>query len=99
MNFGWLKKRKIVANFKGGDITSDGGILLVKQIDNKIGLTRKISKVIKDFRVKGKCKHSLVSILRQRIFGIVLGYEDLNNHDDLRNDKLIQVVEIGRAHV
>ena len=91
MNFGWLKKRKIVANFNGGDITSDGGILLVKQIDNKIGLTRKISKVRKDLRMKRKCKHSSLCILRQRIFGITLGYEDLNDHDILRNDKLIQV--------
>ncbi len=91
MNFGWAKKQKIDVIFNGGEITSDGGMLLIKQIDKKIGLTKNLSRIIKDLRVKKKCKHSLLLFLRQLIFGIAHGYEDLNDHKQLRNDKLIQV--------
>ena len=90
MDFGWIKKRKIIANFSGGDITSDSGILLIKNVDKKIKLTEKISKMLNDPRLKSKCTHSVLSMLRQLVYGIVQGYEDLNDHQKTRIDKLIQ---------
>lgn len=90
MKFGQCKGRKIEAKFRGGDISSDGGILLLKSTDDKVKLTKKISHVLNDPRIKQKCNHSILSLLRQRIYAIAQGYEDLNDHDQLRNDKLIQ---------
>ncbi len=90
MKFRWVKNRKISINFNGGHITSDGGILLLQKIDNKLGLTKKISRRIKDLRIKGKVKHKIESMIRQRIYGLACNYEDLNDHNELRNDLLIQ---------
>ncbi len=90
MNFGCCKGRKINLDFDGGSITSDGGVLLLRSIDKKINLTKKLSKVLNDFRIKNRCKHSVLFMLRQLIYGIALGYEDLNDHNQIRNDILIQ---------
>jgi len=90
MKLGWVKNHEIIANFNGGHITSDGGILLLKKINKKLKLTEKISKIIKDNRMKNKCKHSISSIIKQRIFGIACGHEDLNDHNQLRRDILFQ---------
>jgi len=86
IEFSSSKGRKIHGQFKGGDITSDGGVMLLTQVDNKLKLTRRLGKVIEDPRVKRRCDHSLLSVLRQRIYGLCLGYEDLNDHDTLRKD-------------
>lgn len=90
MNFGWCKNRKIDVDFTGGNITSDAGVLLLKTADQKIKLTQRISKILNDPRIKRYCKHSILHMLRQRIYGLSLGYEDLNDHDQLRNDEVIQ---------
>jgi hypothetical protein len=90
MDFGTCRGRKIEVDFTGGDITSDAGVLLLKIADKKINLTPRISKILNDPRVKKYCKHSVLSMLRQLVYGIGLGYEDLNDHDQLRNDKVIQ---------
>ncbi len=90
MKFGRCKGRKIEVNFDGGDITSDAGVLLLRNIDQKVKLTPRIAKILNDPRVKRYCKHSVLSMLRQLVYGIALGYEDLNDHDQLRNDKIIQ---------
>ena len=90
MKFRWVKNRKISINFNGGHITSDGGMLLLQKIDNKLGLTKKISRRIKDLRIKGKVKHKILTMIRQRVFGIAHGYADLNDQNHLRNDLLSQ---------
>jgi len=90
MDFGHCKGRKIEVDFTGGDITSDAGILLLKNADQKINLTPRIAKILNDPRVKKSCHHSVLSMLRQLVYGIGIGYEDLNDHDQIRNDKLIQ---------
>ncbi|NIP26993.1 MAG: IS1380 family transposase, partial [Phycisphaerae bacterium] len=86
IRFSSSKGRKVEGGFNGGDITSDGGVMLLSQMDKQIKLTNHLSKVIVDSRVKKRCDHSLLSLLRQRIYGICLGYEDLNDHDTLRKD-------------
>ena len=81
MYFGRCKGRKIEVDFSGGDITSDAGILLLKNADEKINLTTRIAKILNDPRVKKYCHHSVLSMLRQLVYGIGVGYEDLNDHD------------------
>jgi hypothetical protein len=90
IEFPSVKKRKVQVDFSGGDITSDGGVLLLRQADRLMGLTAAIGKVLKDGREKGKVKHDILCMLRQRIYGLALGYEDLNDHDSLRGDLAFQ---------
>lgn len=92
MKFGYCKGRKLEAEFKGGDITSDAGVLLLRNADRKIKLTERISRVLNDPRVKRKSNHPSLSLLRQRVYAIAMGYEDLNDHFHLREDKLVQAV-------
>jgi Transposase DDE domain group 1 len=83
-------KKLIEVNFAGGDITSDGGVLLLRQADRKLNLTKSLSKILPDPRNQSLITHSWISMLKQRIFGIALGYEDLNDHETLRKDPAIQ---------
>lgn len=91
MEFTSLKSRKIEASFSGGSITSDGGILLLRQIEEKTNLLKKVSEVIPDLRSQDKITHSIETMLQQRVLGLALGYEDLNDHSTLRNDDAFQV--------
>lgn len=91
MEFTSLKNRKVEASFSGGSITSDGGILLLRQVEKKIKLLEKAARIIPDIRDKGKITHSIQNMLKQRVFGIALGYEDLNDHSTLRDDIAFQV--------
>jgi len=84
------KRRKVEAQFIGGDITSDGGVMLLREVDKKLNLTERIASVFKDPRCKNKIQHDLLAMLRQRVYSIALGYEDLNDHDTLRKDKAVQ---------
>lgn len=84
------KGRKIQANFNGGEITSDAGAMLVSQADKIINLTKRIAATANDPRDQGKIKHTILHMLRQRVYGLALGYEDLNDHDSLRHDTAIQ---------
>lgn len=86
--FTGFKRRKIDFDFGGGSVSSDGGVLLLKQADRKLNLLKRVAEVMDkyDDRQKGKIEHSLYSMLVQRIYGIACGYEDLNDHDELRHD-------------
>ena len=83
-----LKHRKMKVDFHGGNVSSDGGVLLLKQIDRKIKMLPRITSIMGkyDSRQPGKITHSLHSMLVQRIYGIACGYEDLNDHHTLRHD-------------
>jgi hypothetical protein len=89
-DFPACKRRRVEATFDGGDITSDGGVLLLQQVDQRLGLSRAIAGVIGDPRRQASCQHDLLSLLRQRLYGLALGYEDLNDHQTLRNDLALQ---------
>jgi Transposase DDE domain group 1 len=89
------KRRKVEAQFSGGDITSDGGVLLLRQVDRRLGLTEAMAKLIPDPRDPVRCQHRWVDLLRQRVYGIGLGYEDLNDHQTLRQDAALQTA-LGR---
>ena len=90
ISFSSCKSRKVQADFSGGEITSDGGVLLLRKADRKINLTQRIARQMKDPRHRKKCKHTLRDLLRQRTYAIALGYEDLNDHDALRKDTALQ---------
>jgi len=90
--FSSLKRQKIVADFNGGRLTSDAGALLLREVDRRLGLTQALADCITDPRDPAKVRHDVRTMLAQRIFGIALGYEDLNDHQTLRDDPLMAVL-------
>ncbi|HEV2040184.1 MAG TPA: IS1380 family transposase [Casimicrobiaceae bacterium] len=85
-DFPSFDRRKIEAGFTGGDVSSDGGVMLLREVDRKLGLCKALNRVIHDPRHPDLITHQQIDLLRQRIYGIALGYEDLNDHDTLRTD-------------
>ena len=92
MLFSSLNRKKIEASFSGGNITSDGGLLLLREVDKKIGLTKLLGKVITDDRDASYVDHSIEHMLRQRVYGIAAGYEDVDDHKTLPNDPFFQAM-------
>jgi len=90
--FSNLKNKKIQADFNGGSLTSDAGAVLLREVDNRIGLINAINRCIPDPRHPFFIVHDQKTMLAQRIFGIALGYEDLNDHQSLRQDPLFQII-------
>jgi hypothetical protein len=90
------KRRRVEANFQGGDITSDGGVLLLQQVDRQLGLSEAVARTLEDPRRQASCDHDGLSLLRQRVYALALGYEDLNDHETLRLDLAIQTA-LGRS--
>jgi hypothetical protein len=80
----------VEAGFDGGDVTSNGGVLLLRQADRLLGLTGQVARGLTDERQPGKVRDRLIDMLRQRVFGIALGYEDVNDHAALRHDLALQ---------
>ncbi len=88
--FGQLGRRKIVAEFNGGSLSSDGGALLLGLAEKKTGIVKTfVQRAMRDHRHQGHVQHSLEELVKQRVFAIALGYEDLNDHDTLRHDALL----------
>jgi len=92
LTFSRLGHRNVHADFNGGAITSDAGALLLREVDQRIGLIDAITGCIPDSRDPAKTTHDMRTLLAQRIFAIAMGYEDGNDHDDLRRDPLFQLV-------
>lgn len=88
--FGRVGRRVVQAAFDGGDIVSDGGVLLLKRVDDRLGLTRAAAQAIGDERRAGSVQHSVHSLLAQRIYGLCLGWSDVSDHNVLRNDLVMQ---------
>ena len=87
-----LSRRKIQADFNGGKLTSDGGGLLLREVDRRLGLIDQLNECLPDPRNPALILHSQRTLLAQRIFGLALGYEDLNDHQRLRDDPLLQTI-------
>ena len=85
-----VNRRIVEARFDGGDITSDGGVLLLRQADRLTGLSDSIARALSDPRRQASCDHDVPGLVRQRLYAIALGYEDLNDHDGLRQDVALQ---------
>lgn len=90
--FASVDRRQIVADFKGGDLTSDGGLPLLREVDHRIALIDALDAAICDPRFQPLVEHDQRTILAQRIFALAAGYEDLNDHQTLRNDTLLQAL-------
>ena len=91
-------RRKVRSGFGGGRMSSDGGALLLRAVDQRIGLTQRLAACFADHRNPGRCEHALPHLLAQRLSGLVLGYEDLCDHDRLRDDSLLALA-VGRDDV
>jgi hypothetical protein len=89
-SFPSFDRRKIEAGFCGGDVSSDGGVMVLREADRRLGLVRALDAVIADPRDPDLVTHAQCDLLRQRIYGLAAGYEDLNDHDGLRKDLLWQ---------
>jgi hypothetical protein len=84
--------RQVVAQFEGSWLTTEGGSLLLRQADRKIGLLGRVARCFTDYRQPERIEHRLEEMLAQRIYGLALGYEDLNDHEQLRQDPLLGVL-------
>jgi hypothetical protein len=85
-----LSPKNVDISFSGGEMTSDAGILLLQKADDSLKLLETVASKLEDNRRQNSCTHNLEDLLRQRVYGIAMGYEDLNDHDTLRDDLAFQ---------
>lgn len=90
IEFGRLGRRVVEGRFDGGSMTSDGGVMLLGEVDRKLGLLDAAARCIADPRSPLLIKHGVRDMLRQRVYGLALGWEDLNDHGALRQDVAMQ---------
>ena len=96
VEFGRVGRRVVEAAFDGGDIVSDGGVVLVQQVDRRLGLTRAAAQVLEDPRRAASVKHGMRELVAQRVYGLCCGWEDVTDHNTLRRDLVLQTA-VGRA--
>ena len=87
-----LGTRDVVARFDGGQITSDAGGLLLRETEEITRIIEQFAGCFVDYRDPEKIEHTVYELISQRVYGLALGYEDLNDHDELRNDPLLAVM-------
>ncbi|WP_293675021.1 IS1380 family transposase [Thiolapillus sp.] len=92
LEFQSLGRREVMGRFDGGRITSDGGGLLLREVDRHIGLLDRLAACFTDHRNPESIEHSVRDLVAQRVYGLALGYEDLNDHDDLRKDSTLALL-------
>jgi hypothetical protein len=96
LDFSALGPRQVLASFDGGDISSDGGALLLRQVEQLTGIIHQFAACFTDHRDPELIEHPLEHLIAQRVYALALGYEDLNDHDDLRRDPLLAAV-VGKT--
>ena len=92
MVFQHLGRRCVIARFDGGAISSDGGAMLLREVDKRTGISERLAGCFRDYRQPERVEHPVLSMIRQRICGVALGYEDLNDHDRLRHDVVMGIL-------
>lgn len=95
IEFSSLNARTVTSDFEGGQITSDGGVTLLGEVDRMYGVLARLADCFTDYRDAEKIEHPVLDLLRQRVYALCCGYEDLNDHDRLRFDTLLAAV-IGK---
>jgi hypothetical protein len=95
LSFGFLGHKQVVGDFDGGNLSSDGGLLLLAAADRQLGLTASLARCLPDHRDPTKVIHGLDEMLAQRVYQIACGYEDCNDADDMRSDPVLKT-SIGR---
>ncbi len=98
IEFKGLGRRQVQGAFDGGHISSDGGAVLLREVDLRLGITERLAGCFSDYRGADLIEHSVLDLVRQRVYGIALGYEDLNDHDDLKWDPLLALA-LGKGDV
>lgn len=96
LEFQGLGRRKVVADFSGGRITSDAGCLLLQEVERGTAILRRFAECFTDFRHPLLIEHTVPELVAQRVYAIALGYEDINDHDELRRDALLATL-VGKA--
>jgi hypothetical protein len=96
LDFPMVGSRQVLTDFDGGDITSDGGALLLRKIEELTGIIRQFAACFTDHRNPDLIEHKVEELIAQRVYALALGYEDLNDHDDLRADPLLATV-VGKS--
>lgn len=89
LEFSWVERRRVVAAFDGGTVSSDGGALLLGKADAALGLVERFAACFSDARKVELVEHSVRTLVGQRVFALALGYEDLSDHDQLRHDPVL----------
>src|SRR5260370_30084710 len=84
-----LCSREVVAHFDGGDITSDAGGLMLREVEQRTGILKEFGSCFVDYRNAESIEHPVEDLVAQRAYGLCLGYEDLNDHDELRADPIL----------
>jgi hypothetical protein len=92
LTFSFYHDKQLVADFKGGQISSDAGLLVVRELESKLGWLGEAAARMSDPRDPNRTELDLVTLLRQRVFGMIGGYDDCNDHDRLRNDPVLKLV-------
>jgi len=92
LEFHALGRRKVIGKFDGGNISSDAGGLLLRETEKKTGIVRQFARCFEDLRDPNRIEHNMKELVSQRVYGLALGYEDLNDHDELRRDPLLAVL-------
>jgi len=93
LQFSSLKKRIVQAHFSGGHISSDSGLLLLREIDKTLKLSDQLAECFDDSRKQSHIQHDLKSMTQQRLMALAAGYEDLNAHDLLHHDYALQTLK------
>src|SRR4051812_34048639 len=96
LDFPMLGPRQVLADVDGGVISSDGGALLLRETERLTGIIRQFAAGFADHRDPDLIEHPVAHLLAQRVYGLALGHEDLNDHDDLRRDPLLATV-VGKG--
>lgn len=86
------KGREVRARFDGGEVSSEAGLLAVREVDRRLGLSESVASVLCDTRKSALVEHQAAAMLRQRLYGLIGGWEDLNDADELRHDSLHQLL-------
>jgi len=89
--FKGISNKKIEADFNGGEVSSDAGVLFLREVESHIGLISKMTDSLRDRRHPGYVRHQLLELFKQRVFQIACGYEDANDSDELREDPIMKI--------
>ncbi len=89
--FKGISSKKIEVDFEGGEVSSDAGVIFLRDVERQIGLISKMADSLRDRRHNSYIKHHIYQLLKQRIFQIACGYEDGNDSDQLRNDPIMKI--------